>query len=146
MQNSYSCQSPIHVMQIKKDDTGSDSTGEYSIFQTKCDMLLDEPEVRFAGIINHLGSLVTGGFKKNVTPLETNEQMKKIYMELALRVSMRKDFDDSLGPVQFSLSRRKKAVMYSFPIDNKILLVATIPQVSIEKFASKVMKMLGILY
>ena len=85
-------------MQIKRRrSTGSDSTGEYSIFQTKCDMLLDEPEVRFAGIINHLGSLVIGGFKKNVTPFETNEKMKKIYMELALRVSMRKDFDDSFG-------------------------------------------------
>ncbi|GFN40546.1 MAG: hypothetical protein YK1309IOTA_1950001 [Marine Group I thaumarchaeote] len=66
-----------------------------------------------------------------------------MYMELALRVSMRKDFDYSLGRVKYSASRREKAVMMSFPVNNNVLLVSAETMVNIEKLAVKIIKIIG---
>ena len=121
-----------------------EKSGEYGIFEQKCQTILKEPEIRFAGLVNHMGHLVAGGMKKNVTPLEEEEDMRKLYMELILRVSMRKEFDQSLGVVKYSASRREKAVVISFPIDNKVLLVSTNTDVNIDETAKKIMKICGI--
>lgn len=117
--------------------------GEYSVFQQKCDLILNQDEVRFAGLINNVGKLVAGGFKEGITPLEDEAERRKMYMELALRVSMRSEFDYRLGPVKFSASRRANAVMMSFPINNNIMLVSADPSIDIEKFAQQIMKMIG---
>lgn len=116
---------------------------EFNVFEEKCELLLKEKEIRFAGLINNLGKLVAGGFKEGITPLEDEAEQRKMYMELALRVSMRMEFDYSLGPVKFSASRREKAVMMSFPLNNNVLLVSVEPTVDIEKFAQKILKIIG---
>ena len=125
------------MSQVEKND-------EYKIFEQKCQTLLKEPEIRFAGLVNHMGHLVAGGMKKGVAPLEEEEDMRKLYMELILRVSMRKEFDQSLGTVKYSASRRDKAVVISFPIGNKVLLVSANPDVTIDDIATKIMKLCGL--
>ncbi len=112
---------------------------EFEKFEQKCDKLLELDEIRFAGLINNMGKLVAGGFKKGITPLEDDAERQKMYMELALRVSMRMEFDYCLGPVKYSASRREKAVMMSFPINNKVLLISAETWVDIEKLAKKIM-------
>ena len=121
-----------------------EKSGEYYLFEQKCQSVLQEPEIRFAGLINHMGHLVAGGMKKGLTALEDEADMRKLYMELILRVSMRKEFDYSLGPVKYSASRREKAVVISFPVDNKVLLVSTEPSVNIDDTAKKIIKICGI--
>ena len=125
------------MSQVEKND-------EYKIFEQKCQTLLKEPDIRFAGLVNHMGHLVAGGMKKDVAPLEEEEDMRKLYMELILRVSMRKEFDQSLGAVKYSASRREKAVVLSFPIGNKVLLISTNPSVEIDNTAAKIMKICGL--
>ncbi len=112
---------------------------EFEKFEQKCDKLLEQDEIRFAGIINNMGKLVAGGFKRGITPLEDDAERQKMYMELALRVSMRMEFDYCLGPVKYTASRREKAVMMSFPINNKVLLISAETLVDIEKLAKKIM-------
>jgi len=124
--------------------TQKEKPEEYLIFEQKCNLLLQEDEIRFAGFINSMGRLVAGGFKEGITPLEDEAERQKMYMELALRVSMRKDFDYSLGPVKYTASRRQKAVMISFPINSSVLLISTEPTVEIDKLANKIMKLLGL--
>ena len=101
-----------------------EKSNEYYVFEEKCKALLQEPEIRFAGLINHMGNLVAGGMKEGLKSLEDQADMKKLYMELILRVTTRKEFDYSLGPVAYSASRREKAVVISFPVGNKVLLVS----------------------
>jgi hypothetical protein len=91
-----------------------------------------------------MGMLVAGGFKEGITPLENEEDRRKMYMELVLRVSMRSEFDYSLGKVKYTASRREKAVMMSFPLDNNVLLVSAEADVSIDKTASKILKLIGL--
>ena len=121
-----------------------EKTSEYWIDDQKCKKLLDYDEIRFAGLINNMGHLVAGGFKPGIIPLEDDAERKKMYMELALRVSMRKEFDYSLGPVKYAASRREKAVMLSFPMNSNVLLVSAEPNVDIDKTANKIIKLVGL--
>jgi len=121
-----------------------EKSNEYYMFEQKCQNLLKEPEIRFAGLINPMGHLVAGGMKKGMKPLEDDADMRKLYMELILRVSTRQEFDQSLGEVEYSASRRKKAVVMSFPIDNKVLLVSANTDVDIDATAKKIKKIAGI--
>ena len=116
---------------------------EYGHFQQMCDILLEQEKIRFAGLINSMGKLVAGGIREGLVPLEDEAERQKMYMELALRVSMRKDFDYTLGPVKFSASRREKALVMSFPLNNNVLLISTEPEVDIEETANKVIKIIG---
>jgi hypothetical protein len=121
-----------------------EKSNEYYQYEEKCQSLLKEPEIRFAGLINHMGHLVAGGMKKGMSPLEDEADMRKLYMELILRVSTRKEFDYSLGPVDYSASRREKAVVISFPIGNKVMLVSADTAVNIDETAKKIKKIAGI--
>jgi len=121
-----------------------EKTNEYWIYDLKCKKLLEEDEIRFAGLINSMGRLVAGGFKAGVNPLEDDAERQKMYMELALRVAMRKEFDYSLGPVKYTASRREKAIMMSFPLGSNVMLVSAEPNVDIDKTANKIMKIIGL--
>ena len=121
-----------------------EKVNEYWIFEQKCKKILQEDEIRFAGIVNRMGRLVAGGFKEGIRPLEDEEDRRKMYMELILRVSMRSEFDYSLGKVKYTASRREKAVVMSFPLDNNVLFISAEPDISIDKTANKILKLIGV--
>ncbi len=121
-----------------------EKSNEYYAFEQKCQNLLKESEIRFAGLINPMGNLVAGGMKEGLKPLEDDADMRKLYMELILRVSTRQEFDQTLGVVNYSASRREKAVVLSFPIGNKVLLISADANVGIDETAKKVKKNAGI--
>ena len=104
-------------------------------YQKQCKKILSEPEIRFAGIISEMGKLIAGGFKKGIIPLEDDSGRQKLYMELALRVATRREFDSFMGRVKYSVSRREKVVVMSFPLKNCILMVVAEPNVNIDRFA-----------
>jgi hypothetical protein len=110
------------------------------IYDEKCKKLLDEKEIRFAGIINEDGKLISGGFKKGIAPLEDDESKLKSFMEFVSKVSIRKDYDQSLGPINYLAARRDKAVLVSFPfpVSRILLLISAEPTVDIENLATKV--------
>ena len=110
------------------------------IYDEKCKKLLDENEIRFAGIINEDGKLISGGFKEGLTPLEDDEKKLKSFMEFVSKVSIRKDYDQSLGPINYLAARRDKAVLVSFPfpVSKILLLISAEPSVDIENLATKV--------
>jgi len=116
------------------------SETNYEIYDNKCQKMLDEDEIRFAGIINEDGILVSGGFKKDITPLESDEAKLKSFMEFVSKVTIRKEYDESLGPINYLAARRDKAVLVSFPfpVSKFVLLISANPSVDIEQLAAKV--------
>jgi len=109
---------------------------------TKKDMKMGlkelDPKIRFAGVINERGRLVAGGMKEEVEPLESQKEDEVLFMELALKAKMRKEFDKQLGSVNFAMSLREKAIAMSFPIVNSdILYVFTDPNVDYQKLLEK---------
>ena len=89
-----------------------------------------------------MGKLIAGGFKKRIVPLEDDPQRQTLYMELALRVATRREFDSSMGRVKYSASRREKVVMMSFPLKNCILMVVTEHNVNIDRLACRIIQKL----
>ena len=83
-----------------------------------------DPKVRFAGVVNSKGRLVAGGMVTSKKRLGDRKNDEMLYMELALRVKMRSEFDDDLGKVKFSLSFREKLIVMSFPMKNDVLFVS----------------------
>ena len=114
---------------------------DYKTYDEKCQKMLDEDEIRFAGIINEDGNLVSGGFKKEIIPLEDDKAKLKSFMEFVSKVSIRKEYDQTLGPINYLAARRDKAVLVSFPfpVSKFVLLISANPSVDIEKLATKVM-------
>ncbi len=116
------------------------SETNYEIYDMKCKKMLDEDDIRFAGIINEDGNLVSGGFKKGITPLETDEARLKSFLEFVSKVTIRKEYDETLGPINYIAARRDKAVLVSFPfpVSRFVLLISANPSVDIEQLATKV--------
>lgn len=110
------------------------------LYAQKCKKLLGEPEIRFAGIVNAEGKLIAGGFKDGITPHENDETRLQSFLEFVSRASIRKEHDDSLGPINYLAARRDKAVLVSFPfpVTRVLLLVSAEPTANIEKLAEKV--------
>ena len=120
--------------------TQSDSS--LQLYDEKCRILLKEPEIRFAGIVNKDGSLVLGGFKEGLTPYENDETKLQAFYNFVSKASIRKEFDESLGPINYIAARRDKAVLISFPfpLSQILLLISAEPNVNIENLAKKVVE------
>ncbi len=110
--------------------------------QKLCEKILSESEIRFVGIISEMGKLIAGGFKKGVVPLQDDSERQRLYMELALRVATRREFDSSMGRVKYSAARREKVVMMSFPLKNCILMIVAVPHVNIDRLAYRIIQKL----
>ncbi len=123
----------------------SNQNTKFQIYDIRCKDLLDEDEIRFAGIINEAGNLIYGGFKKGILPLESDQAKLESFMKFVSKISLRKEYDDSLGPINYLVARRDKVVLISFPfpLSRILLLISAEPTVNIENLASTVTKIFG---
>jgi len=115
---------------------------KFKLYEEKCNQLLKESEIRFAGIVDKDGKLVAGGFKENITPYEGDETRLQSFLKFVSKASIRKEYDESLGPINYLAARRNKAVLVSFPfpITQMLLLISAEPTANIENLANKVVK------
>ena len=105
------------------------STHHNNKLQKLCDAIFAlNPNIRFAGVVNNMGTLVAGGMRQSVKSMEDKGDSSKLYLESALRSEMRKDFDKEFGKTIYSFSERENIKVASFPLRNDNLL-----RVSIEK-------------
>ena len=112
------------------------------LYDKKCKALLKESEIRFAGIVDQNGHLIIGGFKDGISPHEGDETRLQSFLEFVSKASIRKEYDESLGPINYLAARRDKAVLVSFPfpITKILLLVSAEPTANIESLARKVVE------
>ena len=107
------------------------------------DILKLHPKMRSARFINARGHLVAGGMKKGILSLEEKKQDEMMFMELALRVRMRHEFDNEFGIVHFSLSYRDKVIVMSFPLGNDdVLLVSREKDKNFEEIPFKILELI----
>lgn len=95
------------------------------IFESVCSLILDlDPNIRFVGVINNKGKLLTGSVKKGIRTFIGPQDQEMLLMETALGVRMRKEHDPQLGPVNFTVSYGHKMVSMNFPLEDEILCVS----------------------
>lgn len=112
-------------------------------YEKRCQELLEDDEVRFAGLLDEFGKLLAGGYKQGINPRLTEEQHDLVCKELAARVAKRKKYDTELGRVKYSASRREHVVIMSFPIYEKVIMIVAEPQVNIDRLAFRIIEKLG---
>ena len=112
------------------------------LYGEKCNQILKESEIRFAGIVDKEGNLVTGGFKEGISPHEGDETRLQSFLEFVSKASIRKEYDESLGPINYLAARRDKAVLVSFPfpVTQMLLLISAEPTANIENLARRVVE------
>lgn len=102
-----------------------------------------DPKMRSARLINSRGHLMAGGMKEGLLSLEAQKQDEMMFMELALRVRMRHEFDKEFGVVHFSMSYRDKVIVMSFPLsDDDVLLVSCEKDINFGKIPFKILKLI----
>jgi len=118
-------------------------TAKVSHYETLCNKIMDsDSTIRFAGIVTHMGRLIAGGFREGVTPIMDEKELETLFMQVALRIRMRSEFDSHLGPVNFTISHRDNAVVTSVPFDDKILYVSADKEFDLAKTPFKIMDIL----
>ena len=112
-------------------------------YEKRCQELLEDDEVRFAGLLDEFGKLLAGGYNKDIDPKLTKEQHDTVCKELASRVEKRKKYDTELGRVKYSASRREHVVIMSFPIYEKVIMIVAEPNVNMDRLAFRIIEKLG---
>ena len=103
--------------------------------------ILSLPEIRFVGIVNNMGHLITGEYNKGVVPI-AGLQEYKICMEHALELVMKRDLDETLGTLDYIVSKRKSMVIITIPFYNHLVLVSAENKVKIEPLIEKILEKL----
>lgn len=107
------------------------------IYDYTCNQICQIKGIRFAAIINNKGRKIAGGFSSNIIPLENDKQkMEMLFMEVALDLSMRKEFDDSLGNIHAIVSYRNKANIITIPHEGRLMLISSEPELDPNKVIS----------
>ena len=102
-----------------------------------------DPKMRSARLINSRGHLTAGGMRDGLFSLEAQKQDEMMFMELALRVRMRHEFDAEFGEVHFSMSYRDKVIVMSFPLSNEdVLLLSCEKELNFGELPFKVLKII----
>ena len=112
-------------------------------FDKKCQKILEEPEIRFAALLDEFGNILAGGYKQDTTPRLSEERFQAVCRELASRVAKRKIDDNELGHVKYSASRREHIVIMSFPIFENVVMIVAESHINIDRFAYRVISILG---
>ncbi len=102
-----------------------------------------DPMMRSARLINSRGHLLAGGMKEGLLSLEAQKQDEMMFMELALRVRMRHEFDNEFGKVHFSMSYRDRIIVMSFPLTNDdVFLISCEKETDFGKTAFQILNII----
>jgi hypothetical protein len=64
------------------------------------------------------------------------------FMEYSLRQNMRKEFDDDFGSVRYTYAEREKEVLFTFPLDDHLIIVACRSGVNPVSFSRKIISII----
>jgi len=108
-------------------------------YDHSCNHMTKVDGIRFAGIINTRGRKIAGGFCTKVIPLEKDEKkMEMLLMETALDLSMRKEFNNSLGDLRAIVSYREKINIITIPYGDNFILLSSEPELHPSKIIEMV--------
>lgn len=108
-----------------------------------CNKICNESKIRFCGVINTMGRLVAGSFKDGIQPLDNDQQRQMMYMQSKLELSMKGEFNDNLGNVNYVLTYRDNLVIINIPLKNQQyhILISAERNANARKIAENAMMM-----
>jgi len=106
----------------------------------KSEEMLQDHRIRFLGIIDSMGRQIAGGYKEGLVRLVDDEE-HKMCIQHVLGFILTKDLDESLGAVDYLISKRKKVSMITIPLQKYVILMSVERNADVEKIVEKTMKL-----
>lgn len=101
-------------------------------YEKACNDLLNHPKIRFVGIISNMGRLIVGKFKEGVKSYLDDKEDGMAYMQFAMEVFLREEYNDKLGEIDYVLSKRKKISVISIPKKKHVILISAEPDADVQ--------------
>ena len=120
---------------IDLNGTASLTSEQIQILENLCNKLSSETKIRFCGVINSMGKIVAGGFKDGIKPLDSEDQRSMLYMQSSLELSMKGEFDENLGCVNYVTTYRDNVVLINMPMKrySHLVLISAERNVNVEQ-------------
>jgi hypothetical protein len=97
------------------------------------DILALDPMMRFAAIIDLNGNISEGIMKEGKTSLKSQKEEEHFCKQVAIRRKIRKQFDKSLGPVNYVHIERQKVTQIVIYAKRKTVYVTMEPTMDIRR-------------
>ena len=89
-----------------------------------CSKLMQNSEVFYSGFVNKRGRTVTCG-KNTSLKFHDEKSLEMFVMEIALDFSMKNEFNEVLGKVEYAVTKREDFAVLCIPMDDLILVIIT---------------------
>jgi hypothetical protein len=113
-------------------------------YRKKCQKILGlSKSIRYAGIINEYGRTMTGIIRPKVIPLWSSEQVKNEFFIISTLMTLRKNYTNKVGELDFMLLSHPKVTILAFQRKNITYYVSIdVKTKNIETLVSKIKKIL----
>jgi len=89
------------------------------------DVLKIDSTIRYAAIQKYSGEKIAGGFRENISPILSNEELKMMHYYASQRWETRKHIEHKIGKTKYAMAEYDKLKRITFPINEKYMLMLT---------------------
>jgi len=116
---------------------------QYIVLNNVCESILNvNKKICFAAVINERGRVLQRKDRMGIIGCLTTTKQDMFFMEYSLRQNMRKEFDDDFGAVRYTYTEREKETLFTFPLDNHLIIVACRSGVNPVSFSRKIISII----
>ena len=72
--------------------------------------------IRFVGITNNFGSLITTAYRNGLTPLMNEQETSHYGIQAVLRAAIREEFESKIGRLEYSIGKYERLIRATVPI------------------------------
>ncbi len=87
-------------------------------------MMIDST-IRYAAIQNKDGAKICGGFRENINPILSNDELKMMHYYASQRWQSRKNIEHKLGNTKYAMAEYDKLKRITFPLNETYMLMLT---------------------
>ena len=90
------------------------------------DIMKIDSTIRYAAVQSEYGEKICGGFRENVTPILSSEELKMMHYYASQRWETRKNIEHKLGCTKYAMAEYEKLKRISIPINHKYMIMLAI--------------------
>ncbi len=99
--------------------------------------------IRYAAIQKNTGEKIAGGFRENISPILSTEELKMMHYYASQRWETRKNIEHKLGKIKYAMAEYEKLKRMTFPINEEyMLMIATEINTDHTRVINKVLELI----
>ena len=99
--------------------------------------------IRYAAIQNSAGAKISGGFRENISPILSDDELKMMHYYASQRWQTRKNIEHKIGNTKYAMAEYDKLKRITFPVNEEyLLLIATEINTDHTRVINKVLELI----